>query len=385
VRKIVDGLRNDVEVARARETTLEQSLDELERKASSQSRQSVELRQLERDAEASRLVYQNFLSRFKETSEQEDLQEPDARIISEAEPPLSPSEPNRQRVVLLGGAFGLMLGLGLVFLLEQLSNTFRTAADLEEQGGLPVLARIPRVWRRMRRSKVIDYARRKPNSALAEGIRNLRTAVFLANLDHPPKAVMITSSFPGEGKSTTALLLAWMSNQIGKSAIIVDCDVRRPTLYKTLGLEDVPDILSVLDGSVPLDEAIRTDEAYGLHVLPAIRTVPHAPDVLSSRRFGELIDELRARYDFVLLDAPPILSVSDAGVVGKVADATVYMVRWDATPRRAVLDGVKRLQDLRIRVTGTAMTLVDRKREAQYESYHYGYGYYAKRDAYYAD
>lgn len=387
VRKIVTGLNNEVGVARARVNTLDSSLKGLEKRATTISKQSVQLRQLEREASANRLIYENFLARFKETSEQEAIQQADARVISSAQPPQNPAKPKKRIIFAMVGVLGFLIGLGLIFLLESLNNTFRTAVEMEARSGLPVLASLPRFGRHRRRSQVLSYVQDKPNSALAEGIRNLRTAVLLSNIDRPPKTIMLTSSLPGEGKSTTCILLAYLTVQMGKSAIIVDCDIRRPTLHNTFGVHDGPDIIAALDGSAPLHKVIREDHETGLHILPAIRSASQAADILSSRRFTQLIEDLQSRYDLVLLDTPPALLVSDAAVVGKYADATVYVVRWDKTPREAALQGMRQLSELGINLSGTVLSLVDRAQEAKYAYYNYGYGYgsYAGKNAYYVD
>ena len=381
-RKTEGGLRNDLEVARARERTLETNLRELERRSLTQSQGTVKLRQLQREAEADKLIYENFLTRFKETSEQEDLQQADARIISPAKESIF-SGTSEKRVLAIAGAAGMALGLCLLFLFEKLNNTFRHEQDVEDSTGVTVLASLPRFGRRSRRSQVLAYVRDKPTSALAEGIRNLRTALFLSNIDKPPKVVMITSSLAAEAKSTTCLLLAEMTTLMGRRAIIVDCDIRRPTLYQTFGIQGEHDIISVLDGSAELEDVIHVDPDSNLHILPALKSAPQAADILSSKRFATLIERLSEHYDLVLLDSPPILLVSDAGVVGKYADATVYAVRWDKTPRDAAARGIKQLRDLGVSVNGVALTLVDRKRQARYNYYQYGYNYY--QNAYYSD
>ena len=383
IRKTVEGLRNDVAVARAREAALEQSLTDLEDKSVALSRSSVALRQLEREAEADRLIYENFLNRFRETTEQEDLQVADARLLSVATPPLTPSKPRTKKILLIAAALGLALGLGLVVLLEMLSNTFRAVAEVGERTGLPVLAALPEYRRRRKRRQVLDYVREKPNSALAEAARALRTALFLSNIDRPPQVVMVTSSVPEEGKSTTCLLLAQMSAQANRRAIIVDCDIRRPTLQKTFPVALSTGLISVLDGSSTLDNAIVTDPESGLDFLPVLHPLPQAADILSSERFVALIGELRERYDLVLLDTAPTLLVSDAVAIGKLADAALYAVRWSHTPREAVMQGIERLSELGIRIAGCVVTLVDRHREGRYA--YVNYGYYAGSDIYYTN
>jgi exopolysaccharide transport family protein len=387
VRKIIEALRNDVAVAVAREETLRASLIELEDRSVVLAQGSVELRQLEREAEADRLIYETFLNRFRETSEQEDLQTADARLLSEATPPLKPSSPDRRRVLALAGAVGVLLGSAIVVLLEILSNTFRAVSEVSEHTGLPVLASLPRQRRKKRRDQLLSYVQAKPNATLTEAVRTLRTALFLSDIDNPPKVVMVTSSVPGEGKSTTALLLAHLSTQMNKSAIVVDCDIRRPALHDALNLEGSIGIMSILDGSTPLDAAISVDDASGVHVLPTVAPIPQAADVLSSARFRKLIESLRNRYDLVILDTPPILLVSDAGAVGKLADTVIYAVRWDHTPREAAVQGINALRELGIKIAGAVVTLVDRKREAKYAYANYGssYAYYAEKNSYFAN
>jgi capsular exopolysaccharide synthesis family protein len=385
VRKIVEGLKNDVEVAEARVNALADSLVQLESKAIDQSKTSLALIQLERESQASRLIYENFLNRFKETSEQQGLQEADARVISRAQPPKSPTKPKKSLLTLISGFFGIAVGMGLAFFLEAINNTFRNAKVLEEYTGVPVLANLPMIGRGRKRQQLLTYLDQKPSSALAESIRNLRTALFLANIDSPPKTVMLTSALANEGKSTTCIMLAQLSVQIGKTAVIVDCDIRRPTLHKTFAIKDGPDIISVLEGSASLDEALRTDELSGVSLLPAIQSTPQAVDILSSKRFGMMIDRLREKFDLVLLDAPPILLVSDAGVVGKYADATICVVRWDLTPREATVQAVKQLREYGMRVSGAVLTMIDRNRADSYAHGRSEYGYYGGKNAYYND
>lgn len=390
VAKIAETLRNDVAVARARQETLEAGVAELERKTQRLSRSAVQLRQLEREATAERLIYENFLNRFRQTTEQEALETPDARVLSRAAPPLRPSAPHKRKVLGLAGAGALAIGLGLVALLETLANTYRAVADITRRTGLPVLASLPHtghggVVGLRRRRRLLDYVREKPNSSLAEALRKLRTALLLSNVDAPPRVVAITSSVPGEGKSTTALLLAHMSQQMKKSAIVVDCDIRRPTLTQTMVLDHNPGLVGVLSGRATLDEVIQKDPESGLDMLATPEPVPQAADILSSEKFAQLIADLRSRYELVVLDTPPVLLVTDAAVIGKLADSIVFAIRWDRTPREAAAQGLELLEGLGIRIAGCVATMVARKAEARYAAAQFGYGYYAGRDPYYAD
>ncbi|MEL6219777.1 MAG: exopolysaccharide transport family protein, partial [Pseudomonadota bacterium] len=211
---------------RSQVAALDQSLTGLERGLETQSEALVELRQLEREAEASRLIYESFLSRLKETSVQEGIQQPDARLLSDAWVPKLPSSPNVPAVLGLAAIAGLFGAISWVVLRERMNATFRTADDLEARTGLAVLGTIP-VAVLPKRPQFLDFLARRPGSSFAEATRNLRTSVMLANVDNPAQVVMISSGLPGEGKTTTAIALAHISRSLGKSVLIMECDLRR--------------------------------------------------------------------------------------------------------------------------------------------------------------
>lgn len=380
-RRIVASFRLDLQAAQTQELQLEVQVRELEEQALEQSQAEVQLRQMEREAQAARILYENFLSRLEETSEQDDIQSADARVLSPAEVPNFPLSDTKRRVLLLSGVGGAIVGLMLVFLLEKLNNTFRSPGQVEEITGLGVLSSIPQVGSRLHRKDVIQRLRDKPNSSLAEAIRNLRTSILFSNVDNPPKVVMFTSSVPREAKSTTSMLMAMTSRQMGKSAIIVDCDLRLPALAKILNVnDDSPGLLSVMEGKARVDDAVFKDQNTGLHVLltkPKEKTSNlNAADILASQRFKSLVEELSETYDLVILDTPPAVVVTDARIVSKVADAVVYAVRWDDTPRGAVQEGLKELRSVNANIVGIVMTLVNESKAAKYAYQSYGYGYY---------
>lgn len=380
--RIVEAAHSSWVSALSQENAMERDVRETETKALDQSREEVEIRQLEREAQAGRVLYENFLSRLKETSEQDELQSADARILSRAEPPLSALFQAKQRILLMALALGLALGVGIVFLMDKLNNTFRAPLQVETLTGETVLGTIPAVGRRLHRRDVIRHFRSNPKSSLAESIRSLRTSILFSNVDKPPKVVMFTSSVPREAKSTTSMLVAMTSQQMGKSAIIVDCDLRLPSLARLLNADDgKPGLLSVIDGTAELDEAIFLDPETGLHVLMTKPSEPrsnlNAADILSSRKFNEILAALKNRYDLVILDTPPALIVADARILAAHADAVVYAIRWDHTPRGAVLEGLKELKSVNAPIAGVVLSLVNEARATKYA--YDGYAYYKGR------
>ena len=385
--RISQALFAELEATRAKERDLVTDLRALETKALEQSRNELELRQLEREAEASRALYENFLARLNETSQQQGLQTADARILSRAERPTRPETTSKRLVVMGAGGLGMMIGLGVVLLLEKLNNTYRSLAELEEATGRSVLATLPRVGLRARRADVLAHIREKPSGSLAESVRNLRTSILFSNVDAPPRVVMFSSSAPREGKSTTSMLVALTSQQMGRSAVVVDCDLRLPALTSLFPSDgERPDLLNVIEGSASIDEAVAVEPESGLNVLTTRalkrRAQVNAADILASRRFASVIEALKRRYDLVILDTPPALVVTDARIVSRLADAVVFTVRWDSTPRGAVLEGLRELDSVKAPLAGMVLTLVNESKAAKYAYDKYGYYKGRYRDYY---
>jgi capsular exopolysaccharide synthesis family protein len=386
--RIAAALANELDVLRGREARLERRVAELEAGTIDQRRLELQLRELERAAESSRAVYENFLERFTEMAQQEEIQQADARVLTPADVPGAPDATRRNSTVMAGGIGGMLLGVGLVFLLDRLNNTFRGVGQLEQATTLPVTASLPLIRPGAKRSVVAEVSDR-PASPLAEAMRHLRTSILLSDLDHPPKVVMITSAVPGEGKSTTSALLALTGTTAGQSAVVVDADLRHSALSAMLGDDAAargPGLVGVLEGSAGLADAVVTDATTGLQVLPAGArlTGVNAADVLASQRFHRLVDELRARYDLVVVDTPPTLAVTDARIVATLVDAVVFAVHWDRTPRAAALDGLRELYSVDAPVIGTALTLVNEAKAARYAYGGYG-SYYGKYRGAYAE
>lgn len=385
--RITDALGNDLKAARTAADELAGRMRALESKALGQTRAELRVRQLEREAQASRILYETFLGRLQETAEQQKLQSSDARIISPAEPAIEPESHKKRLIVAGGGIGGLGLGLGLAFLLEIFSTRFRHPEELESATGLPVLGALPTIGRMGRRESILPRLGTRRGRLLTEAVRDMRTSILLSNLDRPPQVVMFTSAVPGDGKSASSLLTALASQEMGMRTVLVECDLRRPGLGRLFRKPaDAPGILSVLTGQVPVEAAVFTDEKSGLGLLtmqPRDKMVQrlNPADILASQRFATLLDELRATYDFVVLDAPPLLAVTDARVIAPLADAMVFVVMWGRTPRAAVAAGIKLLERGKAPLIGLCMTAINEKQARRFSNQQYGFypGEYRKR------
>lgn len=373
----------EIERASSQVEALRISVADLEQQIGTQSVDLVELQQLQREAEASRLIYEYFLGRLKETAVQQGIQQADSRILSTAVIPNGASAPRKSMILALSLILGTMVGAGLVLVREMMQNTFRTAEDLEAGTGYTVLGSIPviPVIPVKDRTKVLEYILDKPTSQAAEAIRNLRTSIMLSNMDNPPKVVMTTSSLPSEGKTTLSILTAMNMAALGKKVLLIEGDIRKRVISNYLEVRPDKGLVSVLSGETLFEDAVQTDARLGVDVLIGEKSKINAADLYSSDKFHTFLEELRKRYDLVLIDTPPVLVVPDARVIGQHVDAIIYSVKWDATAKSSVSAGLAMFESVGLKVTGLALSLVDSRGMKRYG---YGsYGAYGNYKGYY--
>jgi capsular exopolysaccharide synthesis family protein len=369
VNRIVEELQNQVSVATARERELTNNMERLQGEAARVDLAGVELSALQGEIDTNRQLFQTFLSRYQEIVEQQGLQEADAKILSPAEPPNSPSHP--QVVLLTVIAFGasVVIGILLVFLIERWDAEygFRSADEIQAALGVRALALVPDLSRRETQGTAAeDYILQKPNSAYAEALQRVRTSLFLIDGEQPPKTVLITSSVPLEGKSTIAASLARQSARSGLKVILIDADLRRPRLHEVIGLPNQNGLSEVLTGRADPESAIKRDEKSGLDFLPAGVGVVSPPDLFRSSTMKILLEETAAYYDLVIIDSPPLAAVSDSFALSGIVDKTVYVIRWEQTPRNVALAGIRQMVEAGADIGGIIVSRVDVKRHARY-------------------
>lgn len=383
-RNVVQSVANEAQVAEARVASLQADLDQIKGVRDVESEKMIRLNELQREADSNRMIFDNFLETYKRSDEQEELQEANARVLSFAAIPGRASFPDRLLFLCLGSAISLFLGIFLSLLLEKLDNKFRSASQIEKFCGFPCFALIPKVSN-MSQPQLAQFILDKPSSTVAEAMRTLRTVINLrARHDgKKPKVITVTSSFPGEGKTTISTWLSRLAAKSGDRVILIDADLRRPNVHKTLGKNNDVTLVDYLTGKSKLQDVIHKDSASGLHVVYA-KSVPNsALDLISSASMGKLIEALREEYDLVVIDSPACLAVSDARQLASYSDQVIYAVAWDKTPREVVLGGVKQFSDIGFDKLAFTLTNVDIKRHIRYgygDTVYY-YGRYNEQDA----
>ncbi|WP_417270728.1 GumC family protein [Celeribacter sp.] len=379
---LIESAAKDVERGNAQVAAITSTIEDMELRVDEQATKLAELQRLQREIDTTSVLYDTFLTRLKETTIQQGIQQPDARVLSTAINGRKVA-PRTSMIAALSLILGLMVGAGIVLLREMRANGFRTADELQHSTGLQVIGQIP-VFPMTARTDLIKYLKDKPTSPAVEAVRNLRTSLLLSNVDNPPQVIMSTSSLPSEGKTTQAISLVQNFAGMGKKVLLIEGDIRRRTLNEYFKAEaGEHGLLSVISGDVALSDAIIKSESIGADILMGQVSHINAADIFSSDKFTAFLKEMRKHYDYIIIDTPPVLVVPDARVIGQHCDAIMYSVRWDSTTKTQVLSGLRELATVNLQPSGLILSHVDPKGMKKYgygESYgaysSYGGGYY---------
>jgi len=387
--RILSSLRSDTQAAAQREGSLLQSRGQAQGGLVSNNRAQVGLVALQQRADSAKQIYEAYITRAKQVTAERSLQQSEATVSSPAVAPLKPSSPN----MFLGFAAAVALGMtgagASVFMAELWTKVLRSRHDVENELGLPFAGLIPdlaSVAPKGLRQNPPDFLVTHPFSNFAEAFRNLRAFLMLGERNGPAKVVALTSAVPKEGKSTSAMCLARTLAMTGSTVVLVDCDLRLRGASQFAG--DVErGLVEVVENGLPLSEALVLDQASGAWILPVAPRQAPLNDLFNRPQFEYVLEELRGRFDYVLLDAPPVLGVADARFLATMADRVIFMAQWNKTPARAARAAVGVLQEGGANVVGAILSKVDVRKQALYgysdssDYFHYYRDYYLPASA----
>lgn len=350
---------------------------------------SLKLARLERNAKVGENIFLMLKEKYEESKIKEAGQIGNVRIIDKALPPEDPIKPKKKVNLLLGALLGLGLGLGMAFFVERLDNSLKSIEDVEATG-LSILGSIPLIKgtkdrkSKKEEEKSEDYQIKRitsnlvthfePKSPISEAYRTFRTNLQFARLDAPLKTILVTSSGPSEGKSTTVANLAITMAQMGTNTILIDSDLRRPVLHSIFNLQRTPGLTNYLAGNVPWKEIIQETPIENLSLLTCGVLPPNPSELLGSKKMRMLLEELKEKYDMILFDSPPVIAVTDAAVLSTLLDGVVLVSSSGSTSREALLRAITLLENVKGRLIGGVLNKI--KVESVYGSYHYYYYYH---------
>ncbi|MFT3755271.1 MAG: polysaccharide biosynthesis tyrosine autokinase [Pseudoxanthomonas sp.] len=366
------SLRAEYDAAIAEERMLEGQLASLRHQTLDTDNRSIRYNILRRDADTSRQLYDSLLQRYTQIAAASDVRPNNISVVDRAEPPNGPFKPSLFYNLAISVLLGLMLGVALAILLEFMDDTLKTPEDIERQLKLPVLGIVPRISTK----KSLTQVAADPRSAFSESYRSVRTALQFSTEHGVPRVLLVTSSGPGEGKSTSALALARNFAQLGKRVLLVEADLRNPSLARTLQSRPAKGLSSLLAGNGTIEEAVVHKVVDGLDVMFAGPLPPNPVELLAGRRMRDLLETALAEYDQIIIDGPPVMGIADSPVLAHVGEATLLVVHSGRTRISDAQSSLKRLRASRTRLLGVLLTQYDVKVSGhgyRYEgSYDYG-------------
>jgi polysaccharide biosynthesis transport protein len=378
VDNVARGLNVSYLAAQDAERELRRQISNVKNRLQNVSRKEFSLRELEREVDANRQVYEVFLNRGKETNETANLEAVNARVIDEALPPDYPSKPEKKKIVMAAVFLSAFFAAGIILLLDWLDNTIKTPEDVEERLRVPLLGYLPLDKSNKDNSPFLGFLSDE-KWHFAEAVRTIRTSFVLSCLDKPAKVTVITSTVPNEGKSTVSLCLAHALGQMEK-VLLIDADMRKPSIGKALDISLLtPGLSNLIAGTAGLEECVTRLPNSEVDIITAGVVLGNPLDLIAGDRFSLVLNSLKEKYDRILIDSAPIQAVSDSLVIATHADALIYVVRSDGSSTPLIKKGLRRLSGAQARFSGVVLNQVDiekMKKQSGYESEYYdNYGY----------
>ncbi|KIP87849.1 MULTISPECIES: polysaccharide biosynthesis tyrosine autokinase [Pseudomonas] len=376
VEQVVASIERNYQLAVANENSLNASFNKNKEQIQDISRKEFKVRELTRDVESNRSLYETFMTRLRETAATQDVNSSNARIIDQAIAPIQAAAPNKKLLIVLAAGLALIFGIALAVIRDILNNTFKSADDVENKLNLPVLGIVPLISTNTKYTAAHLFEHGE-DARFCESIRTIRTSLMLADTSRSQKVLVVTSSSPGEGKSTLVANMAFALSQLQR-VLLIDADLRRPTLAKSFDFPvGTPGLANLITGSAKVEDCIH-NMGNNLDMLPAGAVPPNPLELLASPRFAKFLEMIKERYDHIIIDSPPSQAVSDASLLSTFADSVIYVIKSEATSIPLAQRGVGHLLQSGASVMGVVLNQVDVEKAARsgdYSGYYDHYGY----------
>jgi succinoglycan biosynthesis transport protein ExoP len=366
------AVESDYRAASQQEASLEANLDAAKKEALEFNRRAIELGVLKRELESNQQLFKDLTNRTKQTGLETELKSTNIRIVEKAETPRFAISPHRKENYLFGLLIGLGLGLALCVLFEQIDNTLKTPEDVKKHLSVPFLGMVPDVSLHGTKSRRGSPSFTNTGSSAAEAYRVLRTNLIFSSAETKGRALLVSSTNPSEGKTTTVTNLGAALAQNGARVLLIDADLRRPTVHQHFGLAKTPGLSDVIVKKAKVADAIQNTRYTGLQVLPCGYIPPNPAELLGSASMKELVTALRGLYDWVLIDTPPILAIADTSVLCPVVDGVILVIAAEASSRPAIHRAIDQIFAVGGKVAGVVLNKVDLERNAYYYGQYYG-------------
>lgn len=376
VERLCENIIIEYEIARSNEATLATIFEQQKKEVFTQGDKAIQYGVLKREADTNRQMYETLLTRIKETNLTEDLKASDIRVIDNAEVPMSPYKPQRSLNILLGIVMGLFLGVGITFLIEYMDNTIRTQEDVEKYFGtflLGVVGHIRQKRRDTRDAQLVTY--NLPKNPITESIKRIRTNILFSHPEQPKKVLLVSSATPSEGKTLFTSNLGVVLAQMGKKVLLIDADLRNPSLHKIFRLDESSGLSDFLINSHNLPGIIKSTQIPNLQIITSGSIPPNPSELLSSPAMVEFLKTAKEEYDWIIIDSPPLLTVTDGSILARIVDGIIFVIRSKKTSITTAQKGACCIAAVRHKMLGVVINDVNFSHDK------YLHHYYDKQEA----
>lgn len=375
INRIIEATRNSYDLAKSKEENLKQLLADAKQTMLDVNERFTQYSIMKREVDINRVLYDTLTANIKKSTVTEQSQEIKIWVVQKAELPLSPSKPRKKHNLALGLILGLFGGIGLALFIEYLDNTVKDSKTLERKFGLTVLGSVEEITEKT--EKVETFLLNNPLSPFAESYRLIRSSLLLSSPDHPPRTILITSMSPQEGKTATTANLARILSQNNQKVLIIDCDMRRPRIHSLFAVSNSYGLSNYLTG-ITEENLVKSIEGENISIITSGSIPPNPAELLHSTRMQLLIDDMLKIFDFIIIDSPPVQSVTDSLALSRLVEGTLLVTRAGKTTYDMLESGLKKLHEVRAHILGV---IINGLRKNNNNSGYYGYyDYYSKQE-----